>query len=200
MKNVFAFAVLFCALSTFTFPVRAQQAASSFQSGAPSSSIGTPGMSASPTSAIDPEKEADIRKLLELANTKAMFNQTIGTMMSLIQKSLLQANPDDPKAQMFSNLIAQQLRGDMASQYNELVNQLVPVYDKYYTKDDIEQIIQFYQSPIGQKLLKVTPDLSRETQTIGYQWGSKIGRDVVAKVLQQHPDLQGMGVRSAASN
>jgi len=200
MKNVFAIAVLVCALSSFVFPTHAQQVAAPNQPQALALSSGAAPATTSPSGAIDPEKEADIRKLLELANTKAMFNQTISTMMSLIQKSLLQSNPDDPKAQMFSNLIAQQLRGDMASQYNELVNQLVPIYDKYYTKDDIEQIIQFYQTPIGQKLLKVTPDLSRETQTIGFQWGTKIGRDVVAKVLQQHPDLQGMGARSTASN
>jgi uncharacterized protein len=191
MKIPFAVTVLICVASPFATSLRAQQ---TVPSPPQATSAPVPGANAG---AIDPEKEADIRKLLELSNTKAMFNQTIGTMMSLIQKSLLQSNPDDPKAQMLANLIAQELRGDMTSQYDDLVSHLIPVYDKYYTKDDIEKIIQFYGTPIGQKLLKVTPDLTRELQTIGYQWGSKIGRDAFAKVLQTHPDLRGLSAMSS---
>lgn len=195
MKSVYAVATLFLAVSSLALPARAQQSA---QPQPQASSA--PAASSNPASAIDPEKEADIRKLLELTGTKALFNQTIGNIMSLMQKSLMQANPDDPRGQMFANLIAQQLRGDMAGQYEDLLKRLIPVYDKYYTKEDIENIIQFYGTPLGQKLLKVTPDISRESQTIGYQWGSKIGRDAVAKVLQTHPDLQVVGARAMGAN
>jgi uncharacterized protein len=88
----------------------------------------------------------------------------------------------------------------MTGQYEDLLKRLIPVYDKYYTKEDVENIIQFYGTPLGQKLLKVSPDISRESQTIGYQWGSKIGRDAVAKVLQTHPDLQVVGARAMGAN
>lgn len=195
MKSAFAVATLFFVVSLLALPTRARQSAQP----QPQASYASAAVE-SPTPPIDPEKEADIRKLLELTGTKALFNQTIGNIMSLMQKSLMQANPDDPKGQMFANLIAQQLRGDMTGQYEALLERLIPLYDKYYTKEDIENIIQFYGSPLGQKLLKVSPDISRESQTIGYQWGSKIGRDAVAKVLQTHPDLQGMGARAMGAN
>jgi hypothetical protein len=94
MKSVFAVATLFLAVSPLAFAARAQQPA---QPQPQASSA--PAASANPAAAIDPEKEADIRKLLELTGTKALVNQTIGNIMSLMQKSLMQANPDDPRGQ-----------------------------------------------------------------------------------------------------
>src|SRR5580704_5224380 len=100
MKIALAITVLVCVASPFAMSLRAQQTVP-----VQPQATSVPSTGAIAAATIDPEKEADIRKLLELSNTKAMFNQTIGTMLSLIQKSLLQSNPDDPKAQMLANLI-----------------------------------------------------------------------------------------------
>lgn len=187
MKRVLVIAFLLVYISTIASPVRAR---TNQVQVSPSSAVTT-----SPAAPIDPEKEAAIRRLLELTGAKTMFEQTITTMTSLMQKSLMQANPDNPKVQELSNLIAQKLRDDMSTQYDELLKQLIPLYDKYYTKDDIDQIIQFDATPLGQKLLKVMPEIARESQTIGYQWGSKIGRDAVTKVLQEHPELRSVAAQ-----
>jgi hypothetical protein len=188
MKNVLA-ALSFSAVLAIAVSVSAQETAQVTVS-PPSAS--TP----SATVAIDPAKEADIRKLLELTGAKAMFTQSVTTMTSLMQKSIVQANPDNPKVQELSNLLAAKLRDNISVQYGELLKLLIPLYDKYYTKDDLDQIIQFDQTPLGQKLLKVTPEISRESQTIGYQWGARIGRDAVAQVLQEHPELRGLGAQA----
>ena len=44
----------------------------------------------------------------------------------------------------------------------EILDALVPVYDKYYNEDELAQIVSFHQSSVGQKVLKVTPDLINE--------------------------------------
>jgi hypothetical protein len=36
------------------------------------------------------------------------------------------------------------------------------IYDKYFEEKDIDALIEFYQSPAGQKLLLVTPDIQKE--------------------------------------
>lgn len=40
-----------------------------------------------------------------------------------------------------------------------VLDSLVPVYSKYYTQDELSQIVAFYQSPVGKKVYSVTPNL-----------------------------------------
>ena len=61
---------------------------------------------------------------------------------------------------------------------------LAPVYIKYMTKEDLEDLIKFYQTPIGQKFSKNTPLIMQESMQIGQQWGMQLGREV-AKKLQE---------------
>lgn len=45
---------------------------------------------------------------------------------------------------------------------NGIIPQLVPVYDKYYSPEELEEIIAFYKTPAGQKMIEVTPKIVNE--------------------------------------
>jgi hypothetical protein len=68
---------------------------------------------------------------------------------------------------------------------NELVDMLAPVYKKYMTKEDIETMIQFYETPVGQKYAKSTPLIMRESMEIGQQWGARIGEEIGHKLKER---------------
>lgn len=40
---------------------------------------------------------------------------------------------------------------------------MIPIYDKYYTEDDIKQLTDFYQTPIGKKVISSTPLIIERT-------------------------------------
>lgn len=94
------------------------------------------------------------------------------------------------KANIFSGLFFQKMQDKMVSRFDDLLEMLIPIYDKYYTNEDLEGIIAFYSTPLGQKLLKNSPDVLRESQTVGYQWGSKIGAESEREVLAEHTELK----------
>src|SRR5579864_9546690 len=75
------------------------------------------------------QKLKDIRKLLMLTNTQVMMQQ----VLSQIFDQFKQATPDVPDA-FWTNSI---------SEFNvdEVVNRIVPIYDKYYTQQDINGLI-----------------------------------------------------------
>ncbi len=66
----------------------------------------------------------------------------------------------------------------------------IPVYDKYLSDADIKGLIEFYSTPLGQKMIKALPNIMTESGEKGRQWGEKIGRESMIEVLQEHPDLQ----------
>ena len=85
-------------------------------------------------------------------------------ILALIEASGAKENMN----QMFSQIIAQaepqqsqKLR--KVFDVNEVVAQLVPIYDRYFTDGELKDLIAFYQSPLGRKLLLVTPQIMQDS-------------------------------------
>jgi hypothetical protein len=46
---------------------------------------------------------------------------------------------------------------------DDVMNELVPVYDQYFTAQDLQELIAFYESPLGQKVLKTAPLILKDS-------------------------------------
>jgi hypothetical protein len=118
-------------------------------------------------------KRADIVKLLDVSNTKMQAEQ----LFDLMLPSLKTLAPDAPAA--FWTVFQSKLN------MNSFVDLFVPVYDKYFTHDEIKGLIQFYESPVGRKLLEVTPAITQDSYGIGQAWGEKLAQDIVGELIRQ---------------
>jgi hypothetical protein len=47
--------------------------------------------------------------------------------------------------------------------WDEMLQSMVPVYQKHLTKGEIDAIVAFYSAPTGQKLLKEMPQMMAES-------------------------------------
>ena len=88
-------------------------------------------------------------------------NQTKATIHDLVQKRV----PDITDAQLAE---LDGMVGQLYEHYpvEELLGDMVPVYQKHLTKADVDGISAFYSSPVGQKLLRETPAMSEEAMQI----------------------------------
>jgi hypothetical protein len=117
-------------------------------------------------------KRSEIRKLIELTGAAKVSASALKQIIAPMR----QAFPQVPEG--FWNEFLSEVRAD------ELVDLIVPIYDKYYTRDDIQELTRFYQSPVGQKTVKVLPQLSAEAIDAGQTWGREVA-DRAMKKLQQ---------------
>ena len=53
---------------------------------------------------------------------------------------------------------------------DDIIAQFIPVYDKYFTDEDLTQLIEFYKSPVGKKLIKVTPLLMEDSMKVSMDY------------------------------
>jgi len=60
----------------------------------------------------------------------------------------------------------------------KLIDVLVPIYAAHLTRSELDDLVRFYTSPLGQRLTAVQPDILRESTVAGQQWGEVIGRMV----------------------
>jgi hypothetical protein len=143
----------------------------------------------STTLGVDPAKEADIRRLLEVAGSKALMSEILTNMMANMKPMLVNSLPPGEYQAKLIDLFLDKFTARANDEFPKLVDQEIPIYDKYFSAEDIKGLIQFYQTPLGQKTLSTLPKIVAETQVQGQKLGEQIGRETMMQVLSEHPEL-----------
>ena len=118
---------------------------------------------------ITAEKREQIQKMLRLTGMENLMDQMKLQMLSSLRGQLTEV----PEA-FWSSF---EKRMDM----RELIEKMIPLYDKYYTLEDLKAINSFYESPAGKKILATLPQIMQEGMKIGEEWGRRIGEQAAAE-------------------
>ena len=109
---------------------------------------------AGPTDAtpqVDPAKAADIRHLLELTGAASLATQSMDQAEKSIRPLITNSLPPGDYRDKLVDLFFEKFHSKRDS--GQLIALIVPVYDKYYTGDEIKGLIKFYESPLGRKMV-----------------------------------------------
>jgi hypothetical protein len=127
---------------------------------------------------ISPEKKQEINHLIKLTGMEKLMNQVVGQMLD----SLKTAHPEVP-ADFWETF---RKHADV----HEFLDQVIPLYDKYYTLEDLKGINAFYESPAGQKILNTMPQIMQESMKLGQEWGTRIGQKAAAEIEQKRREKE----------
>jgi hypothetical protein len=118
-------------------------------------------------------KERDIRRMLELTGAGKIGVQMMNQMFDAMRR----ASPRVPDS------VWQELRTEFATDFSaeKIVELNVPIYAKHYTDGEIKQLIAFYQSPLGKKVVAVTPLIVQE----GYAVGAARARIIISRIIER---------------
>jgi hypothetical protein len=119
-----------------------------------------------------PPTEQQVRQLMDVIG----LGKSLSQMNTQIVASMKQALP----------CVASNYWQDFIDQSGsrEFIGRLVPVYQKHFTADDVQGLIKFYSSPLGQKVLSQMPAAMAEANQAGQQWSDQHQRDMLAKMEQ----------------
>jgi uncharacterized protein len=176
MKLCPAIACLFLFVGTLAQPQTASQAAGQQRPPAGTQPV-----------KIDPAKEADIRKLMELTGAAMLAKQTMDRMVDGLRPLMISAlPPGEYRGKLVDLFVAKFLsRADP----KQVLDIAVPIYDKYFSQEEVKGLIQFYQTPLGQKAVSALPKLVAELGDAGRQWGRQLGQEAMQDVLAENPVL-----------
>jgi len=147
---------------------------------------------------IDPAKEADIRKLLDLVGTKAVMQQTIDRMSENIRPLMTNSLPPGEYRDKLINIFFQKFQSRLDLQ--QMLDLIVPVYDKYFSAEEIKELVTYYESPLGRKASSTVPKIMAEAGDAGREWGRQLGKQCMEEVLAENPDLRQALEAAAAKN
>lgn len=137
---------------------------------------------------IDPVKEADIRKLMEVSGAKQAMEKSLAESQKSIRPVLENSLPPGDYREKLIDLFFERFTSKL--DVNAMLEEAVVVYDKYLSDEDIKGLTQFYQTPLGQKALSVLPQILNDTIAFGSKLGEQAGRESMEEVLAEHPELK----------
>lgn len=124
------------------------------------------------SASLDSAKVATIHRLLDImrtpANMASMFEATIATQRATV--------PGVPAA--FWDAVNARAHASIP----QLVDSLVPIYSRHLSQQELEQLVQFYSTPLGQRLIEVQPLIAKESMEVGAHWGKKLGEQVADSI------------------
>jgi len=112
-----------------------------------------------------PATKEDVQRYFEVTRSRDMVNKMIEAMLKphhqLMHEEYLKNKdklPEDYEERMNKRM------DDMLRNmpWEEMMQAMIPAYQKHFTKGDIDSLLAFYSSPTGQKLLREMPAIMGE--------------------------------------
>jgi uncharacterized protein len=128
-----------------------------------------------------------LRKNMEMV-FEAMREQMKGMSHKMMSDKLSTLTPEQQKK------FQEAMQGSMddvmdAMRFEDLISDMIPVYQKYLTKEDLEGVIAFYSSPVGQRLLDKTPAMTTEAMKISMERMEKVMPEIMAKMQKRMDEV-----------
>ena len=124
---------------------------------------------------------------MELVGAKDIVQDGANAAIEQSREKLLATVPNNDKGQAFVNAFAASYQKKF--DVDQVTNQLVALYDKHFTDDEIKGLLQFYGSPLGQKVAAEMPKIGRETQAATRAASAKAAKDALAEMKQQNAEI-----------
>jgi len=105
----------------------------------------------------------EVVKLMRLMDTDDMMLQMLEIGLETGTAQIEAEMPDFPLTEFIERV---RQRVDIDS----LLYHLVPLYSRYYTREEITGLIAFYETPLGRKLVKDLPQITQEMLAASQAW------------------------------
>ncbi len=142
----------------------------------------TPGTT---TAASGESKHSCIRRLLALTGDDNLVQHYAQAIAERTVAVLEHVRPDLPR-QLLALAKREAHEGvTEASAQHDPVDDMIAIYDRHFTHEEINALLAFYESPLGRKSIAVLPQISAESAAVGEAWGHQIGPQVQTRVRER---------------
>jgi uncharacterized protein len=118
---------------------------------------------------------ASVKELMDKTGTGEMAVQAMNQMLPMIKKMV----PDAPEA--FWAEFQKELNP------NELVEMIIPIYQKHFSQEDIDAVNAFYETKAGKNFIQSQPLIMQESMIVGQAWSQGIVQKVMMKAQAVKP-------------
>jgi len=132
------------------------------------------------------DKAADLNRLFEVMNAEKMIDEVMESMVQVMQQQAgMQFAGNENAKEMFDSYM-DFVMVEVTDLTKKMMDEdMVQVYDKHFTQEEIQGLIKFYESSIGQKLLEKTPEISKDVMELMMQKHLPVFQQKLMKKLEE---------------
>ncbi|HEY8334994.1 MAG TPA: DUF2059 domain-containing protein [Tardiphaga sp.] len=128
-----------------------------------------------PIKPATPAAIAAAKEILALKNASAMYQSAVPNIVQRTKDTLLQSNLNYQKDLNEVALIVAQA---LAGKEKEIGEQMARIYASDFTEQELKDLVTFYKSPLGQKLLAQEPQSISASMNYMQQWAQQFAEEV----------------------
>jgi hypothetical protein len=114
-------------------------------------------------------KQESIKELFHVMQTDSLTDKMLASMAPALQNQMM-GQIADSASKVNSAYIMKSIMQTVKEISKKMLDEdMVGLYDKYFTQDEIKDYIRFYKTPSGQKFLNVMPDLQKDLMAVMMQ-------------------------------
>jgi hypothetical protein len=130
---------------------------------------------APPLKPASPAAIAAAKEILTMKNAGAMYASAVPNIVQKTKDALLQANLNYQKdLDEVAVVVAQKLAG----REKEIGDGMATVYANQFSEQELKDLVVFYKSPLGQKLLAAEPRAIQSSMSYMNQWAQTFAETV----------------------
>jgi uncharacterized protein len=122
------------------------------------------------------------KEIVDVTGATALFNPLIAGVVEQAKNLFLQQNPGLGKD---LNEITTKMRADLAPRFSELTDEVAKLYAAHFSEAELKQVLAFYKSPIGMKLIAEQPKVGEESLKFAQDWANKLSDQVIANMRDE---------------
>lgn len=136
---------------------------------------------------VDPAKQAAIRHLLEVTDASKMTDTVSNGITQQVQKVMSQKISPD-RLQKFMETFNQKFSA--AAPSSAVTDAVVPLYAQNFSMEDIQGLIKFFESPLGQRMVKTLPEVEQQAQVVGMRIDETAAMGVLRGMSGEYAELK----------
>ena len=125
-----------------------------------------------------PAAVAAAREILTMKNASAMYSAAVPNIVQQTKDQLMQSNLNYQKD---LNEVAVVVAQKLAGREKEIGEGMAKVYAGEFTEQELKDLVSFYKTPLGQKLLATEPKAIQMSMTYMNQWAQQFAETVNAE-------------------
>jgi uncharacterized protein len=139
---------------------------------------------AAPNAAHSPSPAAVLmaKQILEIKHADSIFDPLVRGVVVKTRDFFMQTNFMWGKD---LNEVADGLIKQYSVRTGELMNDAARIYASHFTEPELKQLLTFYQSPLGRKVIAEEPKAADESMNAASSWADKLSEEVAIRMRDE---------------
>lgn len=118
----------------------------------------------------------------EIITTKGALSLFTPLVSGVVEQAKLLFLQQNPNLQKDLNDVAASLRTEYQPRFSEIGDEISRIYATQFTEQELKDLLAFYKSPLGKKLVTAEPQIAEQGLKFAQDWANKLSEEVITRM------------------